>query len=294
MRPCPSTLCGALAIGLGVQAGAFPQAPALARSPAAINAEQCAVVLNDVKAGRDISINVKCDVPTESQILAQLMAAPFASECVFATPVKWAKLHPAASVELQAVPRSGSYFSQFDFRYIAYQSEATEIEKAFLFGGDVLLDGEPLSPWMKENHARLVRLRETNGGHIVPDHVMQRAQGFDAFTAKDAAADTRVRANIRYEDGSSVEPGRLFAFREDKLVAQVLVHPAPSPYPRLSDTVTTYTFRCEADLAMKPKTFADLCAGLIERTTLTQQFGARTCRHSGSGANRRYVYAPAQ
>jgi len=266
---------------------------AQARNPATITAEQCAVVLNDVKAGRDISINVNCDIPTEQQILTKLLGEPFTSECFFSSPKKWAKLHPAASVELHSIPQSGDYFAQFDFRYIVYQSEQSEVEKAFLFGSDVILDGEKLSPWMKENHARVLKLRESNSGHIVPDHVLMRAQGFDYFGAKDALATARVRANIQYEDGSRVESGQLYVFKEENLVAQVLIHPTPNPYPRLSEETIAYTFRCEADAAMKPKTLADLCSGLIERTTLAKTFGSRTCKHSGAGTSRKYIFAPA-
>lgn len=267
---------------------------AQAPNPATITAEQCAVVLNDVKAGRDISINVKCDIPTEQQILTQLLGQPFSSECIFRSPKKWAKLHPVASVELVSMPQSGDYFSQFDFRYIVYQSEQSEVEKAFLFGSDVILDGEKLSPWMKENHTRLLKFRESNSGYILPNHVLLRAQGFDDyFGAKDALATARVRANIQYEDGSQVESGQLYVFKEEKLVTEVLIYPTPNPYPRLSDKVVAYTFRCEAEATMKPKTFANLCAGLIERTTLGTTFGSRTCKNSGSEVFRKYIFTPA-
>jgi len=277
----------------GLQFGFHSTALAQSRNPTAIVAEQCAVVLNDVRAGRNISIDVKCDIPTEQQILTKLLSEPFSSECFFRSPTRWAKLHPKASVEMHSVPQSGDYFAQFDFRYIVYQAEQSEVEKAFLFGSDVILDGEIISPWMKENHARVLKLRDLNGGHIVPDHVLQRAQGFDYFAAKDALATARVRANVQYEDGSELESGQLYVFKEENLVTQILVHPTPNPYPRLSEPTIAYTFRCEADATMKPKTFANLCAGLIERTTLAKTFGSRSCKHSGSGASRRYVYAPA-
>lgn len=258
-----------------------------------INAEQCSVVLNDVKAGRDISINVKCDIPTEKQILSKLLSDKFISECFFSTPVKWSKSHPTASVELHSIPMSGDYFSQFDFRYIVYQSEQSEVEKSFIFGEEVILDGEKLSPWMKANHSRVIKWRELNPGHIIPDHVLQRAHNFDYFNSKDALATARVRSNVQYEDGSKAEVGQVYVFKEDKLVSQVSVFPRPNPYPRLSDEVVGYTFRCEADAGMKPQTFADLCAGLIERTTMAKAFPSRTCQHSGSGASRRYIFAPA-
>lgn len=281
-----------VAIFFVLQFGAHSNVLAQTKSATTITAEQCAVVLNDVRAGRDISINVKCDIPTERQILTKLLAEPFSSECFFSTPRKWAKLHPTGGVELHSVPQSGDYFSQFDFRYIVYQADQSEVEKAFLFGSDLILDGEELSPGVKENHARILELRESNGGYIVPDHILQRADGFDYFTAKDALATDRVRANIHYEDGSEIESGQLYVFMEDKLVTQILVYPTPDPYPHLSEPALAYTFRCEADESMNPKTFAHLCAGLIERTTLAKTFGSRTCKHSGSGATRRYTYAP--
>lgn len=258
-----------------------------------IHADQCSVVLNDVKAGRDISINIKCDVPTERQILSALLKDKFTSECFFATPAKWTKLHPIASVELHSIPLAGDYFSQFDFRYIAYQAEQLEVEKTFIFGRDVIPGGEVSSPWMNDNRARILKLRDSNPGYIVSDHVLQRANNFDYFALKDALAKAQVRSNIHYEDGSQVETGQLYVFKEEKLVSQLIIFPTPNPYPRLSDDVTAYTFRCEADVAMKPQIFADLCAGLIERTTLAQSFANRSCQHSGVGSNRRYIFAPA-
>jgi len=281
------TVLASALIAIHSDVGAEPKVPQT------IVAEQCAVVLNDVRAGRDISINVQCDVPTEKQILTKVMSDAFSTECFYATPENWAKVHPAASVELQSIPRSGSYFAQFDFRYIVYQAPQSEPEKAFLFGEEVILDGEKLSPWMKANHARVIALRKTSPGPIIPYHVMHRAQGFDYFTTNEALASAPVRANVANE-GSRVEKGQLFAFKEENLVAQILVYPTPNSYPRLSDPVIAYTFRCEADVKMKPKTFVDLCAGLIERTTLNNAFGQRTCKLSGSGAVRKYMYNAAR
>lgn len=271
----------------------FGSTAAQQRPASKISADQCSVVLSDVKAGRDISINIKCDVPTERQILSTLLKDKFTSECFFATPAKWTKLHPVASVELHSMPLAGDYFSQFDFRYIAYQAEQSEVEKAFIFGQDVIPEDGVVSPWMKDNRARIIKLRGSNPGYIVSDHVMQRAHNFDYFSTKDALAKAQVRSNIQYEDGSQVEAGQLYVFKEEKLVSQLIIFPAPNPYPRLSDDVTAYTFRCEADVTMKPQTFADLCAGLIERTTLAQSFANRSCKHSSAGSNRRYIFAPA-
>lgn len=284
---------GLLPITLAALIAMQTELRAQSKAAPTITAEQCAVVLNDVKAGRDIRINVQCDVPTEKQILIKLLSDNFSSECFFATPNNWAKTHPTASVELHSLPRSGSYFAQFDFRYIVFQAPQAEPEKAFLFGEDLVLDGGKLSPWMKDNHARVVALRKANPGLIVPDHVMQRAHGFDYFTSKDALATAPVRANV-VNEGSRIEAGRIFGFKEENLVAQIIVYPSPNSYPRLSDSVLAYTFRCEADAKMKAKTFADLCAGLIERTTLEKAFGLRTCKFSGSGATRKYVYNPAR
>lgn len=257
-----------------------------------INAENCAVVLSDVRAGRDISINVKCDIPTERQILSSLLQSKFTSECFFATPARWQKIHPATLVELRSLPRSGDYFAQFDFKFIVYPAEQTEAEKAFIFGDSLLLDDEILSPWMKAHHQRILKLRVSNPGYIMPDHVLQRAQNFDYFAAKDALATAKVRSNIQYEDGSNIETGQLYAFKAEKLVTQTTVFPTPNPYPRISDEVTAYVFRCEAELGMKPQIFVDLCAGLIERTTLIDSFGSKTCKLVGSNNRQRYIFSP--
>ena len=87
----------------------LPISPRLAASTTAA-AGECAAILQNVQAGRDIVVNLKCDTPTEAKLIAALSDGIWQVLCPHVMPAHgWLTKNNDIEINADIVPAPGSY-----------------------------------------------------------------------------------------------------------------------------------------------------------------------------------------
>jgi hypothetical protein len=236
-----------------------------------ITAGDCAAILNNVQAGHDINVTIKCDQPTETKIIAALFSKNWKERDLILFPSKWTLHDETDNGKYIFTPGSEDYFSQYDFTYsVSPRSGAQGPYTVFLFGDDIT-DTTPYGVNSAEAQ-RLSLLRQKYPSNIVPGEVFDQI-GNDAPSRGNRLGYFNVRSQIRYEDGSEIQQSQVVVFSKDnRLHSEINIFPFVDNYPEPGKFETLYMFECDADSTMKSEVFVRLCKGLIEKTTLSPGF----------------------
>jgi hypothetical protein len=237
-----------------------------------INAGDCTAILNNVQAGHDINVTIKCDQPTETKILDALFSQKWGKKDLILFPSNWT-LHDELDTagQYKFTPNSGNYFSQYDFTYsVSPNAGAHGPYTVFLFG-DEIADAAPYGVNTTETQ-RLSLLRQKYPNNILSGEI------FDQIVNGSPSRGNRlgyfyIRSQIRYEDGSDMQQSKITVYLKDnRLHSEINIFPFVDNYPEPNKDEIFYMFECDADSTMKTEIFVRLCKGLIERTTLSVEF----------------------
>lgn len=275
---CPLCLPGGKAVGQS----STQTAPASTQ----ITAGDCAAVLANVKAGGSVNVNIKCDVPTETEILRLLLSAPTKESCFAQYPARWKRSWDGMNNMFEVYPEGGSYFAPFDFRFmLAPMGGSSGYETLFAAGAE-LLPWEQVSKkegWTRADYDRIVHLRAAHPGVAVDTHVIDELYGLDSdppFNPKSTDS-FPLRVKVSYEDGNEVETDKVTVrVGKDRLFAGTHLYPYIDPYPSFDSPPRTMWMVCAANARMRTSTFKSLCRFLMEQVTLHDRFPSSECRES--------------
>ncbi|OGT54772.1 MAG: hypothetical protein A3E01_18840 [Gammaproteobacteria bacterium RIFCSPHIGHO2_12_FULL_63_22] len=249
-----------------------------------VHAGPCSIVLTNPKVGRNLKVDNHCTVPEERAIVEDLFTLPFAQNCGYYYPKLWHVVEGSPEFSLHIEPPRGNYFSKYHFGFEASPRSTSWYEELFLNATSDDVDYEQHVKPMgvsKETFAQLKALREAHpGSFFTPDFMARVNQSPNEPTSETLLGTLPVRTILQYEDGTETEAGDVPIYRDEEggLHVAVVIFPEIQAYPDLSSEYRTRgdSFTCTADAGMDKAVFSDLCAGLIERTTLSDNYDQKS------------------
>ena len=264
----------------------------------------CGTILQSVKAGGNIVINVRCDEPTEAQILGAIAQQAW-KPCPYPMPrVGWiVNDNPEAGL-VQIVPGPGTYFGQYDFREEFQPGGMSQMDFVYIYRPDWEKVKEtlhvPYDEYLKE--IEIAKKYPLGRGGRVPGEGYFQASRVgvpppedqeDASAEPLKKVDTlRFRRNFTYGEGEEI-----VTLNEDVMRGGSRL----SVGTQLLDRFRTYpnffeeggagniaNLSCSASDEMSVATFKSLCQMLWEKQLLVHNMLSRDepCENDSNDANR--------
>lgn len=260
-----------------------PAAPAQAATSASATAGECAAILQNVQAGRDIIVNVQCDTPTEARLIAALSGEKWDVLCPHVMPARgWLTRNNDIEVNADIVPVPGSYWSQYGFKISVLPTGLSQISFVYINSLSWEDTQEQLPDMSPDYYARVQQVTA-----LYPPALAAMSRQADTLLHVDetrllAATDIALRKNIVdqialrrvlvMEDGSEIDTLKLAVFREgDYLLTEVTLLRYADPYPNWSGDIPPSALRlsCRANQDVPLRTFKSLCTLFLERQSMS-------------------------
>lgn len=269
-------------------------APTTSTVPVTINTGDCAVVVTNPRASQTMRVDNHCTVHEELIIIKDLFTHDFVERCGYYYPKQWQVIEHEPEFSLRMEPPRGSYFSKYHFVYETQPSNASWYQDLFLnaeileYDRDVRPVGVSMTPaqfaWFqaqRQDHPEMFLdpwyLDETV--NTPPGSVEAEAPEPEEGDPPPERPAPRTKIGVltlnglrQFEDGEEQESEQvpIYQVGQSKLV-EVVWYPYVDPYPDMQSEARASGdyFSCQADVGMDKNAFAELCAGLIERTTLS-------------------------
>jgi hypothetical protein len=259
-------------------------------------AGDCSAILQNISAGGDIYLNIKCDMPSEQRIIEAIADGNWDWECPIAVPEKgWNSHADGANGRFSITPRKGHYFSQFGFRFdmqitgegpldsiyfnqLAWETvdaKIPNIDKPLYDQLADVIEEYPPSQIAFDTRARNLLYEAAsvaNGGS---------EDQFDAAPDETRVGEFDLNVEVQYEDGSFLESESVQIYKSaGSYTSSLGLREFVDPYPEWTDNdesrQTLRELSCVANEGIGLAAFSTLCSLMFEQ----QAAEALDCYHT--------------
>jgi hypothetical protein len=266
-----------------VMATAPAPVPVPAAASATATAGECAAILQNVHAGRDIVVNVQCDTPTEAKLIAALANEKWEVLCPHVMPERgWLTKNNDIEINADIMPVPGSYWSQYGFRMSVVPFSLSQVDFAYVHAlswEDTQAQMPAVGRGMYENIQQITKLyppapaaMSRPAAELLLGDDTQPLAARDAELRKRIVDQINLRRELAYEDGSAIDTLKLPVFREgDAILTQVTLLPYVEPYPvwDKDNPHSALRLACSAHKDVPLRTFKSLCTLFLERQSMS-------------------------
>lgn len=218
---------------------------------------------------------------TEQERIESLFKTKFLSECILFYPSSWVRTD-ASETDMDGVmitPTGGMFLSKYNFEYSFDTLGLSMIEQLFI-GGANIEENEALKIFPRKLYDNVLSYSEKYNGNVIQSYIIDQL-GSDNITSDElkkynVRGSVPFRMKVSYEDGNATESEQADILAVDnKLIAKVVIIPFIDAYPTLTDDKgpVAYKYACASSKEMPLASFQALCKGLIEKSTLSKNFG---------------------
>jgi hypothetical protein len=284
MNWCPALVVASMLVACSKPAEVTPPPPPPAALPASTSATagECAAILQNVQAGRDVVVNVKCDTPTEAKLIAALSDGKWEVLCPHVMPAHgWLTKNNEIEIHADIIPVPGSYWSQYGFKISVSPFGLSQVDFAYAHA----LDWPQMDEQMQLSRAQYARIQQISAIHPQQQAALSRQASellisdddqpiatLDAAMRKRIVDHIALRRDLAYEDGSVIDTLDLAVFRENNLLlTEITLLPYVDPYPSwLNDTFhRALRLTCSANQDVPLRTFKSLCTIFLEQQAMS-------------------------
>ncbi len=250
--------------------------------------------------GQNFTINYgqnKTADETDDEIVAAVFNGKLDSECFFEYPKKWSKFYDETATNITLIPKPGDFFNKFGFQFNIEMPSSAPILDLFVAGDSIDWKEAQKKYFVKDLYDFVIKLRKEYPSNIIQSYVIDKLFTPDDEINKSEKINilykSKITLAVSYEDGREIITDNIEVIEKgNEIFAGVLIYPYIVSYPSLNDeSPKGYGFSCRADNSMKVSLFSKLCAGLIQRSTLSKGWGGNCEWNEKKG---RYVLSTQQ
>jgi hypothetical protein len=265
-------------------------------------AGDCSAILQNVTAGGDITLNIKCDAASEQVIMQAMADGEWISDCPYVMPSKgWHLEADAINGDYTLLPRAGHYFSQFGFKFGMQISGMGFLD--FIYLNELSWDEASTQiPYLERSlYDRIFLVMQKYPPGEAAFSTVGRNLIYGAAAVEDGASELEVskgessdgdgidgmivgkftvQLHVDYEDGSGLSEEDVEVEQlGDTYMARLGLTEYADAYPNWQEggMMMLRELSCTADTEIGLETFSTLCRMMIEAQSREADMG---CFHS--------------